>query len=228
VYRALLEHPIWQLSPGQRCVWFTILARANHKPGEWFDGRERVEIPAGSFVTSQPHLAEAAGVSRIVVRHALSNLEVLGSIRAKMRAKRWTLIEVVNWPLYQGADDEVSQEESPRRAKGEPRASHNLRMKEGKKSTPANGLPPGFVVWWTEYPKKVGKIQAIKEWENLSPEETLRTLMLEALRKQKHTVKAMLENDLQHILDPERWLKYRRWEDELTAAPNSVQQYPRL
>jgi len=132
-HRQMMEHPVWGLSEGQFKVWVTCLALANHKPGEWWDGQQRVEIPAGAFVTSQPHLAEMAKVGRIVVRHALSNLRVLGSIRAKIQAKRWTLVEIVNWPTYQGGDDEVSQEMSPGRAKVEPSASHNGRMKEGKK-----------------------------------------------------------------------------------------------
>ena len=129
-HRVMLGHPVWSLSEGQFKVWVTILAMANVKPGQWFDGRRRVEIPAGSFVTSQAHLAKQAGVSRIVARHALSNLEVLGSIRAKVQAKRWTLIEVVNWFTYQSGEDQVSPETSPRRAQREPSVSHNGRRKD--------------------------------------------------------------------------------------------------
>src|SRR5512139_4016405 len=98
-HRAMLEHPVWKLSPGQFKVWVACLALANFKPAEWWDGRERVTILPGSFLTSQPHLADAAGVSRKVARGAIQALIRLGSIRAKPRAKRWTLIEIVNWPI---------------------------------------------------------------------------------------------------------------------------------
>ena len=146
-FREMLDHPVWSLPPGQTRVWLTILAMANIKPSRWNDGREEVDLQAGEFVTSQPHLADRAHVSRIVVRHALKNLERMGSIRAKGQAKRWTRIEVVNWGTYQGSEDEVSQETSPRRAKGEPRVSHRRRMEEGEKEK--NVLSSGSS--WAEY-----------------------------------------------------------------------------
>lgn len=133
LHRAMLHHPVWRLSSGQFKVWLTILTMANIKPGEWFDLRERVAIPAGSLVTSQPHLAGVAGVGRQVVRDALRNLERIGSIRTKAATKRWTLIEVVNWPTYQNAEEQENQEENRTGTKGQPRANHNGRMKEGKK-----------------------------------------------------------------------------------------------
>jgi len=34
LWRALLDHPVWHLSPGQFKVWIACLALANHKPGE--------------------------------------------------------------------------------------------------------------------------------------------------------------------------------------------------
>ncbi len=116
-HRTMLDHAVWSLSEGQLKVWVTCLALANIQPKEWWDGRERTEIPAGSFITSQDHLAKAAKLSRRIVRGALTNLERIGSIRAKARANRWTLIEVVNWPLYQGTGDAQGQEE------GQPRAN---------------------------------------------------------------------------------------------------------
>jgi hypothetical protein len=52
LWRAMPEHPVWHLSPGQFKVWITCLALPNHKPGEWWDGKERIEIPVGSFIRS--------------------------------------------------------------------------------------------------------------------------------------------------------------------------------
>jgi hypothetical protein len=230
LHRKMSEHPVWQLTEGQFKVWIACLLLANHKEAEWWDGEQRVTIPAGSFITSQEHLAKHARVSRKTVRGAIQGLIRLGSIWANIRANRWTQIDLVNWPLYQGDESEQGQAEGQARANRGPTQGHNVRMKEGKKKiTPANGLPPGFAAWWSEYPKKVGKTQAVTEWEKLNPDETLQSVMLDAIRKQKRTVKAMVENDAQHILDPERWLKYRRWEDEVSSGSVGPQaQYPRL
>jgi len=93
-----------------------------------------------------------------------------------------------------------------------------------RRSARANGLPEGFLTWWEQYPKKVGRIQAVKEWEKLTPDESLQAVMIEAVKNQRRTVKAMIEGDRHHILDPERWIKYRRWEDVLTAEPTQALQ----
>jgi len=92
----------------------------------------------------------------------------------------------------------------------------------------SNGRENGFNCWWNEYPKKVGKAQAVREWEKLNPDEALQAVLLEAIRQQKRTVKAMVENEKRYILDPERWLKYRRWEDEAPPEAGAAVQYPKL
>lgn len=132
-HRAMLDHAVWGLPPGQFKVWDTILMTANIKPAEWYDGLERVQIAAGAQITSQDDLAKQAKVGRQVVRDALKNLERIGSIRTKTRTKRWTFIEVVNWHLYQGADTDENLEANQPGTYGEPTANHNLRRKEGEK-----------------------------------------------------------------------------------------------
>jgi len=137
-YRKTLESPVWSLSPSQYKVWDACLLLANNTDRKWFDGTGEVMIPRGSFITSEPKLAEMAKVSRKAVRGALTNLERIGSIRAKRRAKRWTLIEVVNFPFYQGDEHGQGQEQGQVRAKQGPSKGHNVRMKneEREKRTP--------------------------------------------------------------------------------------------
>ncbi len=226
-HRMMKQHAVWSLPDAQFKVWITILTLASYRETDWWDKRtgERVAVPMGSLVRSQQHLALEAKVGRQVVRDALRNLEAMGSVRTQQRTHKGTqaaiLIEVINWPIYQGADGNGNPTENPQ---GNP----ILRSKEAKKNSSANGLPPGFCAWWAEYPKKVGKIQAVKAWGTLNPDETLQTVMLDAIRKQRQTVKAMVEGDRHHILDPERWLKYRRWEDEVGGPSSGGMRYPEL
>lgn len=159
-WRCMRDHPVWDLPPGQFKVWMTLLAMANLKPAAWYDGKERVQIAPGALVTSQEHLAKEARVSRKVARLALASLERIGSIRTKVRANRWTLVEVVNWPTYQGAAPEKGQPgANPNRAEGptggptdlrggngregptggpteNPQEGHNLRSTERRKQLP--------------------------------------------------------------------------------------------
>jgi hypothetical protein len=90
---------------------------------------------------------------------------------------------------------------------------------------------PGFLRFWSVWPKKVGKISAYAEWARLSPDQVLEDRIIAA-------VQAQIENtwhdqDAKYILDPERWLKRGRWEDELikpklTREQEIDQEYQRL
>lgn len=137
-WREMWGHAVWSLPPSQRCVWLTCLRLANIKAASWFDGKEQVEIPAGSFISSQEHIATLARVGRQVVRDALRNLERIGSIRTQTRTKRWTLITVENWPRYNGEDLEANQGENQPGTQREPRGNHNGRRKE--LNTPASDV----------------------------------------------------------------------------------------
>lgn len=133
-HRNMEDHPVWRLSDAQFKVWITILNNANHKDQDWWNGTERITIPAGSFITSQDHLAYLARVSRRCVRGALETLQRLGSIRSSARSNRYTHITLVNYNTYSGSDEDAGQLEGQQRAyrgptEGLPRAT----TEEGKK-----------------------------------------------------------------------------------------------
>ncbi len=130
-YRKIMESPVWDLSDAQLRVWLTCLLMANNKDRKWL--HDEVPIPRGSFVTSKENLAKTARVSRRVVRGALTNLERIGSIRAKTRANKFTFITVVNFDVYQPLDRAEGQEKGQLRANRGPTEGHNERSKEGKK-----------------------------------------------------------------------------------------------
>lgn len=69
-----------------------------------------------------------------------------------------------------------------------------------------------FVLFWKEYPKKVGKGSAEKAWVKMQPPIQV---VLEALQKQKNTEQWSKDNG-QFIPHPSTWLNQRRWEDEVT------------
>ena len=120
LHRAMFHHPVWSLPEGQFKVWIMLLMQANHHARDaWLKG-ERVTIPTGSLVRSQRGLADDAGVGRQVIRDALRNLERMGSIRTHKRTQHKVLIEVVNWPTYQGADTDENPKENPAATQEEP------------------------------------------------------------------------------------------------------------
>lgn len=136
-HREMVEHPVWSLPDGQFRVWISILNLANHEPREWWNGTERVLIPAGSLIISQEHLATYSRTTRKTVRLSINNLVGMGSVRANIRANRYTQIDLINAETYRGAGIDEGQVPVP--VRGQPRANqgptkgHNGRSREGKK-----------------------------------------------------------------------------------------------
>jgi hypothetical protein len=68
-----------------------------------------------------------------------------------------------------------------------------------------------FEVFWTAYPRKIGKQSAYREWKRC------KVSLPTALRAIEQQRKAGMFKDQQYILYPERWIKNGRWEECETA-----------
>jgi uncharacterized phage protein (TIGR02220 family) len=107
---------------------------ANHRDQDWWDGSLRLTIPAGSFITSQDHLATLSRTSRKTVRLSIDALIRIGSITANIRAKKYTEITLVNSDRYRGTDLDEGQQEGQVGAKqGPSRGQVGAITGEGKK-----------------------------------------------------------------------------------------------
>ena len=73
----------------------------------------------------------------------------------------------------------------------------------------------GFNEFWNVYDKKVGKPFAQKEWSKAKIDEKLLKTVLEQAKKYAQAT------DKKFRKDPERWIKYRGWEDEIIAIEPS-------
>jgi hypothetical protein len=75
-----------------------------------------------------------------------------------------------------------------------------------------------FLLFWSSYPKRVGKGAAWKAWVKLDPPALVIDAMLTALAWQIHQPKWRKDGG-EFIPYPATWLNARRWEDEpLTAT----------
>jgi len=70
-----------------------------------------------------------------------------------------------------------------------------------------------FVEFWDAYGKKVGKPNALKEWNKISPSDDEAKEIISAANSLR-----LSRPDPTYRKDPERWLKARGWEDELTTV----------
>jgi hypothetical protein len=75
--------------------------------------------------------------------------------------------------------------------------------------------PGGFDKFWAAYPKKVDKTNAIKVWTRINPDPGLLKVILAAVGRQKASPDWQ---DKQYIPGPAKWLRGRRWEDEVEPA----------
>jgi len=84
----------------------------------------------------------------------------------------------------------------------------------------------GFNTFWKAYPKKMGKLEAREAFGKINPDAGLLAKMLASIESSMQTELWMKEGG-KFILDPARWLKRRRWEDEGITLPdiNEVKPY---
>lgn len=71
-----------------------------------------------------------------------------------------------------------------------------------------------FDIFWSSYPKKVGKGAAEKSWKKIKPTKDLLEKMLNAIETAKQSMQWNKDNG-QYIPNPATWLNQKRWEDEI-------------
>lgn len=74
-------------------------------------------------------------------------------------------------------------------------------------------ISSSFLQFWSEYPKKTGKKEALRIWTKLKPDQELTEKILVAVRQQKDSEDWTKDNG-QFIPHPKTWLNQERWCDE--------------
>lgn len=197
------------------------------------------DVKRGSIITTLPELSEQTGLSIKQTRRALDALEKTGEIR-KLRAGKGTHIEVLNYAVYQGRDNDRGQFEGslravsgqfegsfieeevkkerknpPKSPRGELSESLTVETADGA-GTPANHSTTStrFDEFWGAYPRKIGKAAARKVYQRLKPTADLHAKILTAIDTAKHSDQWTKDNG-QFIPHPTTWLNQGRWDDEL-------------
>jgi len=73
---------------------------------------------------------------------------------------------------------------------------------------------PGFIAFWSAYPKKRSKGDAEKAWAKLKPDNELAERIMTALRQAK-TSPDWVRDAGRYIPHPASWLNGKRWEDDV-------------
>jgi len=105
IHRSLANHPIWtkeRFTNGQ--AWVDLLLMAGYADRELMMGTTVVPLRQGEVLTSQVKLAKRWGWNRKTVARFLAGLQRLNMVRirsSKGTETGFTLIGIVNWPIYQ-------------------------------------------------------------------------------------------------------------------------------
>lgn len=83
--------------------------------------------------------------------------------------------------------------------------------KEGKGREHASD-DGGFESFWSQYPNKKAKVDALKAWAKLKPDETLQASILKAIASQRQGVDWMKEGG-RFVPHAATWLNGGRWQD---------------
>lgn len=101
LHRKLMNSTIWS-DPLRLKAWIHILLSANHEDRDIFLNGSKITVKEGQIITSIRKLQEAWGCSPNTVRRILDQLQELDMLTHEAPHKRYTLLTVINYKLYQG------------------------------------------------------------------------------------------------------------------------------
>lgn len=108
---------------------------ANHADKKVLFNGHSIDVPAGSFITSETKLAERWKWSRKKVDGFLVGLEIGGSLVLKKSSKS-TMVYIENWGKYQEAGTEEEPQKNIKRTSEEHQKNTNKNDKNVKNNTP--------------------------------------------------------------------------------------------
>ena len=85
----------------------------------------------------------------------------------------------------------------------------------------SESFPESFLSFWSEYPRKTGKQEALRIWLRLNPDQERQARILAAVRQQK-TSDDWTKDNGQFIPHPKTWLNQGRWDDEPVQIGSST------
>lgn len=91
--------------------------------------------------------------------------------------------------------------------------NENGKRETGTRPTGAAGTPPGFERFWSAYPRRVGKQDALKAWRQLNPDEKLVDLIVAGVERWK-TCGQWTKDGGAFICYPATFIRGRRWEED--------------
>lgn len=226
VFRSINFH--WLSTHKPYCyafAWIDLIMMANYNGDTGLLNKQVAHIERGQLITTHRDLMQKWGWGNTKLRTFLRLLREENMIKILTDEKSnhsQTLIEIVNYSKYQ--DDQITNIYDDKSKPNQNQITNRVYMykevnkeriykeKEINKEKESLRKQELFNQFWSEYPRKVSKQEAIKAFSKVSENEI--PLLMEVLKKYKCSA-GWLDNGGRFIPHPATWLNQRRWEDEI-------------
>jgi hypothetical protein len=222
LHRKVIDNPIFDKPELFKLFVYCLLAAGHEEKKIIWNGKEEI-LPKGSFITGREKLSKELKQSESMVRRNLKILENISVITRKSTNK-YTVINVVNYGIYQGSDLEIDQPATNQRPTSDQPATTNKNYKNYKNkelkhiSDSPPLFSPDFERFWQSYPNfNRNKKGAYKNYQAcLKGESRLNKATPEhLLRSAKRYADEVKGKDKQFVLHAstflgpaERWVEY--------------------
>ena len=192
-------------------LWIWILCNVTRKPLNYIARGQQIKLEPGELIVGRKKLSLELKLSERSIRTCLDHLEKWQNVTIRS-TNRFSIIKVINWSIYQQTENENDQQNDQEVTSKRPASDHKTRSKNKRIV-----YSPEFESFWNEYPKHVKKGDAFKEWLRIDTSNGTVQKIMDGLRKWKLT-RQWADDGGKYIPDPERFIKKRRWEDEIKTV----------
>jgi len=161
---------------------------------------------------SLAQIAAMVGISRRTVIGIIQELEAVGVIDVQRHRVGRVNLPSTYWLVSGEALSPVVQ--SPKSIDVAP-----IRTNEEQSLEQSYEENPRFLLFWNDYPRKVGKKKAFEAFCKISPDDDMLAVMLSTLADQKESAQWQEDRFIPH---PSTWLNQQRWEDEVEAEKETA------
>lgn len=232
LHRSLAFHNLWTSEPFTRGqAWVDLLMLANHAPGIIRKQGLRIDLERGDVGWSEIELSTRWKWSRGKVRRFLDELKTDHMITRKTvqdtdekQDKRKFVITIVNYNKYQipGSSNDTSDDTGDRTGDGQATVQATVQEQEGEEEKKKKKTyTQDFEKFWSAYPcrqgRKQGKKEAFAEWRKVVRDVDAGFLVAQ--------IEMLAPQYGEYPVDACRWLKHRRWEDEISTESHGHDQF---
>lgn len=213
LYRGITDNSIWNKEPfsaGQ--AWIDLLLAANFKDKTIYIRKTKIEVKRGQIAWSMLTMAKRWKWSRGKVIRFLKDLENEQMI-VQHTGHLTTLLTVCNYEKYQAFDtaDGTTDSTADGTAGSTTGGTQHNKVNKGKKEK--NNYTDDFEKFWTAYPRKEKKAEAVKVFAKIAPDQELLDRMISDVQARART-EDWTKDGGKFIPHPTTYLNQRRWEDE--------------